>query len=72
MDISNHAKTTVVEFNSVMIENAATAYIKPVLTDKGNGYGVFATDGNLLAAFSTRDAAFFAAIQNELEPVLLH
>jgi len=50
----------------------ALAYIRPVHTDKGDGYGVFAADGTQLAIFSNRDAAYFAAKQHDLEPVHIH
>ena len=50
----------------------ALAYVKPVNTDKGRAYAVCSADGETLALFATQDAAFFAAKQHELEPVLLN
>jgi hypothetical protein len=48
------------------------AYVKPVVTEKGTAYGVFAADGTQLALFGSREAAYFAAKQHDLEPVLIH
>lgn len=54
------------------VGNAAIAYVKPVITETGKNYGVFASDGTQLALFDTQDAAYFAAKQHDLEPVLIH
>ena len=51
---------------------SALAYVRPVTTDQGTGFAVCAADGTQLAVFSTRDAAYFAARQHDLEPVLTH
>lgn len=48
------------------------AYLKPVTTSTGKGFAVCTASGEQLAVFNTRDAAFFAAKQHDLEPVLLH
>lgn len=48
------------------------AYVRPILTDQGAGYGVFASDGTPLAQFGSYDAAFYAAKQHDLEPVSVH
>lgn len=48
------------------------AYLRPVKTDKGEGYGVFSGDGTQLAVFPSREAAYFAAKQHDLEPMDLH
>lgn len=53
-------------------ELSPMAYVKPVNTEKGIAFGVFSSDGAQLALFSSRDAAYFAAKQHDLEPVLLH
>lgn len=50
----------------------AMAYVKPVITEKGTGYGVFAADGTQLAIFGSREAAYFAAKQHDLVPTLIH
>lgn len=48
------------------------AYLKQVNTTSGKGFAVYTDSGEQLAVFSTRDAAFFAAKQHDLEPVLLN
>ncbi len=48
------------------------AYIKPVFIDGGIGYGIHAVDGTVLAIAETRDVAFAAARQHDLEPVSVH
>ena len=48
------------------------AYVRPVITEQGKNYGVYTADGTQLALFSTQDAAYFAAEQHDLEPVLIH
>ncbi len=48
------------------------AYVRPVTTEKGKAYAVCASDGTQLAVFGTRDAAYCAARQHDLEPVHLH
>jgi len=48
------------------------AYVRPVITDKGKSYAVCTADGTQLAIFPTQDAAYFAAKQHDLEPVLIH
>ena len=48
------------------------AYVRPVITEQGKNYGVYTADGTQLAIFSTQDAAYFAAKQHDLEPVLIH
>lgn len=53
-------------------EVSPMAYVKQVVTEKGTAYGVFSGDGTQLALFSTREGAYFAAKQHDLEPVLLH
>ncbi len=52
--------------------NPAIAYLRPVTTPQGKGFAVCSADGSQLAVFATRDAAFFAAKQHDLEPVNLH
>ena len=57
---------------SILMDASAVAYGRPVETDRGPGYAVYAGDGTQLAVFSSRDAAYFAAKQHDLEPVLIH
>jgi hypothetical protein len=55
-----------------MLETSPVAYVRPIMTDEGKNYGVYTSDGLQLAVFSTQDAAYFAAKQHDLEPVLIH
>jgi len=48
------------------------AYIAPVDTEWGQGFGIHAANGNLLAVLKDREIAFAAARQNDLEPVSVH
>jgi hypothetical protein len=57
---------------SALFPEVALAYVKPVSTDKGQAFAVCSSEGEMLALFPTQDAAFFAAKQHELEPMLLH
>jgi len=55
-----------------MMNSLVVAYIRPVTTEKGTNYAVCTADGTQLALFATQDAAYFAAKQHDLEPVLIH
>lgn len=55
-----------------LYESAPVAYVRPVMTESGKGYAVCTADGTQLALFSTQDAAYFAAKQHDLEPMLIH
>ncbi len=57
---------------SVLLTTLPIAYVRPVTTEKGLHYAVCSADGTQLAIFSTQDAAYFAAKQHDLEPVLIH
>lgn len=48
------------------------AYIGPVETEAGLGFGIHAANGSLLAVVKTRELAFATARQNDLEPVSVH
>ena len=48
------------------------AYVAPMTTDNGPAYGIHAANGNLLGVLKTRELAFAAARQNDLEPVSVH
>lgn len=48
------------------------AYVAPVHGEQGKGFGIFAANGNLLGVVASRELAFAAAKQNELEPVSVH
>ena len=69
MDGSDNDMT--VEPLSIML-HSPIAYVRPVATDKGMHYAVCAADGTQLALFTSRDAAYFAAKQHDLDPVLIH
>lgn len=67
MDVIDDTETLQILFQPLPI-----AYVRPVMTDKGKGYAVCTADGTQLALFATEDAAYFAAKQHDLDPVLLH
>ncbi len=52
-----------------MVGMESMAYIKEIA---GEGFGVFAADGTQLATFETHDCAYYTALRNNLEPMLLH
>lgn len=58
--------------SSMNFSDLTFAYLKNVKTSSGMVVAVFNTNGEKLAEFPSRDAAFFAAKQHDLEPVLLH
>ncbi|MDX1975515.1 MAG: DUF1150 family protein [Rickettsiales bacterium] len=60
------------EAMSILVGSSSLAYVRPVATEKGEGYAVCSADGMQLAVFASRDAAFFAARQHDLEPVMIH
>lgn len=72
MDSTNGNKNIESDAVSILLESAPIAYIRSVNTDKGRRYAVCTTDGTQLAMFATQDAAYFAAKQHDLEPVLIH
>jgi len=63
---------TLADINAIMLTTLPIAYVKQVATEKGKGYAVCTGDGTQLAIFATQDAAYFAAKQHDLEPMLLH
>lgn len=72
MDNYNGNKNIESDAAAILIDPAPIAYIRSVNTDKGRRYAVCTTDGTQLAIFATQDAAYFAAKQHDLEPVLIH
>ena len=60
------------EFFNLVLTALPVAYVRPVMTEKGKHYAVCTADGTQLAVFPTQDAAYFAAKQHELEPMLIH
>jgi len=71
MDTPNN-KNAAEEFYALMLNSLPVAYVRPVMTDKGKNYAVCTADGTQLALFATQDAAYFAAKQHDLDPMLLN
>ena len=76
--MENHEETAL-EANAAMTPEAFAnmgaphlAYVAPVKTDEVEGYGIHAANGNLLGVVKSRELAFAAARQNDLEPVSVH
>ena len=57
---------------AAMMDSLPVAYVRPVITENGKNYAVCTADGTQLALFATQDAAYFAAKQHDLEPMLIH
>ncbi len=72
MDASDNTKNPSSEAFSIMLHSMPIAYVRPVDTDQGVHYAVCTADGTQLALFNTQDAAYFAAKQHDLEPMLIH
>ena len=72
MNSYNNDDSYLADFESVMMESSTIAYVRPVATEQGTEYAVCSADGTQLALFASKDAAWFAAKQHELEPVHIH
>lgn len=48
------------------------AYVKPMFTEDGGAYGIFAADGTELAQMENRDEAIVTIRQNDLEALSVH
>ena len=48
------------------------AFIKPVMTENGQAFAIYAADGTPMATASTASLAAAAIIQNEMLPRLVH
>jgi|GEM_PF-2276922 len=72
MDSTGNNKQVSSEVLSLLVNSLPVAYVRPVITEEGKMYAVCTADGTQLAAFATQDAAFFAARQNDLEPMFIH
>lgn len=48
------------------------AYVKPVVVEDAPAFGVFAADGTQIAVMPSREVAFSAVRQHNLEPVSVH
>lgn len=70
MDTPNNL--TAEELYNAVLDNTPVAYVRPVDTENGTSYAVCTADGTQLALFSSQDAAYFAAKQHDLEPMLIH
>ena len=70
MDASGNNKSS--DVFSIMLNTVPVAYVRPVDTDQGVHYAVCTADGTQLAVFASQDAAYFAAKQHDLEPMLIH
>jgi len=70
MDTPNDNKDA--ENYSIFMEALPVAYVRPVITEHGKHFAVCTADGTQLALFATQDAAYFAAKQHDLDPVLIH
>lgn len=72
MDSPSNNKQVSTEAVTVMMDSLPMAYVRPIMTESGKVYAVCTADGTQLATFSTEDAAFLAARQNDLEPMFTH
>jgi hypothetical protein len=48
------------------------AYIRPTVVNGVTAFAIHAADGTQIGMAPTRDVAFAAVVQNELDPVSLH
>ena len=60
------------EIFSAIASAAPVAYIRPTLSGNAMTYAVCTADGTQLATFNTKEAAFLAARQHDLEPMHTH
>ena len=72
MSTPNDNKAAAADAYSILMDTLPVAYVRPVMTEHGKNYAVCTADGTQLALFATEDAAYFAAKQHDLEPVLIH
>ena len=72
IDTPSNSEALLDEICTVVIDTAPVAYIRPFETENGKNYAVCTADGNQLAVFSSQDAAYFAAKQHDLSPMLIH
>ena len=45
------------------------AYVKPVVTEHGTGFGIYSANGKEMAVVADRDVAFALVRQHDMEPV---
>ncbi len=48
------------------------AYVKPIIVDGASAYAIHSADGQPLDVIDGRDAAFAAALVNDLMPLSVH
>ena len=48
------------------------AYVKPVVTDHGTGFGIYSANGREMAVVADRDVAFALVRQHDMDPVSVH
>ena len=48
------------------------AFVKPVMTENGRAFAIYAADGTAMAVASSSSLAAAAIIQNEMLPKLVH
>ena len=58
------------EFTALGLQHIA--YVRPVTVEGKDAFGAFAADGTPLGAMATRELAFAALKQHDLEPVSVH
>ena len=71
MNSTNNNKQLYSETYIASLNALPVAYVRPILTHEGRSFAVCTADGTQLATFGTLEAAFFAARQNDLEPMHL-
>ena len=69
MNGENNSKQLYSENYLAALNALPVAYVRPILTHEGRSFAVCTADGTQLATFATLEAAFFAARQNDLEPM---
>ena len=55
-----------------MLRRDDVAYVKPVVVDGVEAFSVHAADGAQMAIFASRDLAFAAIRQTDLDPASVH
>lgn len=69
-DATNHRRMTAREFYTLGVQDIA--YVKSVTENGVTAWGVFAADGTRLGLMESRELAFAALKQHDLEPVSVH
>lgn len=69
----NTADNTKLLENSLDVPKATPlTYIRNARNDEGEGFAVCSENGEVLACFSSHDAAIYTARQFRLEPMMVH